>query len=45
MHRFIHISLWKSKELSDESIKPPSASCNILAASWNYIGTKTMTNE
>ena len=45
MHRFIHISLWKSKELSDESIKLLSASCNIFAVSWNYIGTKKMTKE
>ena len=32
---------WKSKELSDEGIKPPSTSTNILNPSLNYVGTKT----
>ena len=36
-----HISSWKSKELSDESIKPPATSNNNLAPSLNYIGIKT----
>ena len=36
-----HISSWKSKGLSDESIKLPSTSNNTLAPSLNYIGTRT----
>ena len=36
-----HILSWKSKGLSDESIKPPSTSTNILNPSLNYIGIKT----
>ena len=36
-----HISEWKSKGFSDESIKPPTTSDNSLAPSLNYIGTKT----
>ena len=35
-----HISVGKSKGLSDESIKPSAASDNSLASSLNYIGTK-----
>ena len=31
---------WKSKELSDESIKPPVTSGNILATSWDYISVR-----
>ena len=34
-----HILAWKSKGLSDESIKPPATSNNSLAPSLNYIGT------
>ena len=36
-----HISAWKSKGLSDESIKSPATSDNSLAPSLNYIGFKT----
>ena len=36
-----HISSWKSKGLSDESIKPPATSNNNLAPLLNYIGIKT----
>ena len=36
-----HISGWKSKVLSDESMNPPATSDNSLAPSWSYIGTKT----
>ena len=36
-----HISEKKSKGLSDESIKPLSASDNSLAPLSNYYGTKT----
>ena len=36
-----HISAWKSKGFSDESIKPPVTSNNSLAPSLNYIGVKT----
>ena len=32
-----HISAWKSKGLSDESIKIPAASNNSLAPALNYI--------
>ena len=28
--------------MSDESIKPPSASTNLLNPSWNYVGNKTV---
>ena len=35
------ISAWKSKGLSDESIKPPATSNNSFAAALNYIGVKT----
>ena len=35
-----NILAWKSKGLSDESIKPPVASNNNLARSLNYIHTK-----
>ena len=36
-----HISAWKSKRLSDESIKALSTSDNSLSPSLNHIGTKT----
>ena len=36
-----HISAWKSKGLSDESIKPPAIFNNGLAPSLSYIVTKT----
>ena len=36
-----YILSWKSKGLSDESIKAPSTSTNILNPSLNYVGTKT----
>ena len=47
-HRYIkrvtnsnnHILSWKSKRLSDESIKPPSTSTNIRNALLNYVVTK-----
>ena len=35
-----HISAWKSKGLSDESIKPPSTSDDNLAPSLDYTGTR-----
>ena len=35
-----HILPWKSKGLSDESIKPPSISTSILNSLLNYVGTK-----
>ena len=35
-----HISSWKSKGLSDESIKPPTASDNSLAPAINNYGSK-----
>ena len=35
-----NILSWKSKELSDESIKPPSTSNKMLNLSVNYAGTK-----
>ena len=48
MHRYFtlitntnHISSWKSKGLSDESIKPPTTSDNSLTPSLDYCGTKT----
>ena len=34
------VTAWKSKELSDESIKLPAASNNSLAQVLNYINTK-----
>ena len=47
MHRYFtlitntnHISSWKSKGLSDESIKPPKTSDNSLAPAINNYGTK-----
>ena len=36
-----YISSWKSKGLSDESIKPPTTSDNSLIPVSNYYGTKT----
>ena len=36
-----YISSWKSKGLSDESIKPPTTSDNSLIPVLNYYGTKT----
>ena len=38
-----HILSWRSKGLSDESIKSPSTSTNILNPSLNYVGSKTKT--
>ena len=35
-----HILSWKSKQLSDGNIKPPSASKNIFNPLLNYVGTK-----
>ena len=35
-----YISSWKSKGLSDESIKPPTTSDNSLTPTLNYYGTK-----
>ena len=35
-----YILSWKSKGISDENNKPPSAPCNFLAPSLNYLGTK-----
>ena len=35
-----YISSWKSKGLSDESIKPPATSNNSLAPALNYYGNK-----
>ena len=35
-----NILSWKSKGLSDESIKPPSTSNKMLNPSLNYVGTK-----
>ena len=35
-----YIFQWKSKGLSDESIKSPSAPHNFLNPSINYLGTK-----
>ena len=40
-----HISAWKSKGLSDESIKPPSTSDNSFASLLSCIGTKTRVNK
>ena len=36
----LYISEWKSKRLSDESIKPPSTSDNSLSPLINYYGSK-----
>ena len=36
-----YILLWKSKRLSDKSIKPPAASNNSLAPALNHTGTKS----
>ena len=36
-----YVSSWKSKWLSTESIKPPTASDNSLTPAVNYYGTKT----
>ena len=36
-----HNFSWKSKALSDESIKPPSGPNNILNSSLDYLGFKT----
>ena len=36
-----YILSWKSKRQSDERIKPPSTSANILNPLLNYVGTKT----
>ena len=36
-----YISSWKSKRLSDESIKPPTTSDKSLTPELNYYGTKT----
>ena len=35
-----YFSLWKSKELSAKSIKPPNTSDNSLTPALNYYGTK-----
>ena len=35
-----YILSWKSKGISDENNKPPSAPCNFLAPSLDYLGTK-----
>ena len=37
----INILSWKSKGLSDESIKPPTTSNKMLNPSLDYVGTKT----
>ena len=36
-----YVSSWQSKELSSESIKPPTANDNSLTPALNYYGTKT----
>ena len=36
-----YVSSWQSKGLSDESIKPPTATNNSLTPELNYYGTKT----
>ena len=36
-----YISVWKTKGLSDEVIKPPTTSDNIIAPALNYIDSKT----
>ena len=35
-----HVFPWKSKGLSDESIKPPSTCTNILNSLLDYVGNK-----
>ena len=35
-----HIALWKSKGLSDESIKPPTTTYNVLNTLLDYYGNK-----
>ena len=37
----LYILSWQSKELSAESIKPPTTSDNSLTPTLNYYGTKT----
>ena len=37
----INILSWKSKGLSDESVKPPTTSNKMLNPSLDYVGTKT----
>ena len=37
-------SVWKSKRLSDKSIKSPSLSNDSLAPSLNYVNTKLLEN-
>ena len=39
----VHISAWKSKGSSDESVKLPDTSDNTLALSLNYITVKPRT--
>ena len=39
-----YISLWKSKGLSTESIKPPTTSGNSLTPALSYYGTKARVN-
>ena len=36
----VYILLWKSKGLSDESIKPPTTSNKMLNPSLDFVGTK-----
>ena len=36
-----YVSLWKSKGLSSENIKPPTTSDNSITPALNYYGTKT----
>ena len=36
-----HISLWKSKGISDESINTPATSDDILVSALSYFGNKT----
>ena len=36
-----YVSSWKSKGLSDETIKPPTTADNILNPALSYYGTKT----
>ena len=40
-----NILLWKSKGLSDESIRPPSTSEKMLNPSVNYVSTKARVQE
>ena len=39
-----YVLLWKSKQLFDESIKPPTTSDNRLTPELNYNGTNTRVN-